>query len=228
MFGFKKFLRRKRKKVASRSRKAGEVNTKLIGIDEVGGLKGGEERNYAIVSATISDRLAFEQIVREVAAKNGVTTELSYTSQRPLRVVMLDSISPLIEDVRYVYAYRPNGYEFQKRPKILHKQLLEELARDLDLKRGEDVLIVADHNSMISDCKVKTIFIPDGQTRDMECVVLPSRYFYELQGHDFIAGAIGADLNQGDPRYVDALERNGISPKGRQVHFRLRRADGSY
>ncbi len=226
MFGIRNRLTRKRRKVTSKSWKGGDVNSTLYGIDEVGSIKGpGGNRSYAIVSARITDRFAFEELVKDMAERYGVTSEISFNTHRPLRILMLKEMAPLVEDVRYVCVYRPPGYEFKQKPKAVHEMLLKELSKDLGLKRGEDVLIMVDHNTIIPDSHVKGLFIPDGQTKNMDCVVLPSRFFYELQGHDMIAGAIGAELNSFDSRYVSILEEYGVVPKGRYIRLKLRDED---
>ena len=181
------------------------------------------QRNYAIVASKITDRFAFANAVQDVAIKNGIRHELSFTGDRALRGEIMNAIVEYVDSVNYVYAHRPVGYEFEINPKMIHKQLLSSLTGMLDFEKGEDVLIFVDSNDdLISDETVKQILNPDGN-RNIVCLVLPSRYFYELQGHDIITGAIGMELNSSDSQYSDILREHDRRITGKKVDFKLRR-----
>lgn len=211
-------------KVVSRGNKSGSPYGIQINIDEVGSAKGMEsQRNYAIVASTISDRFAFAEAVRSIGLNHGVRHELSFAGDRQLRDEVIGAIAQYVDEINYVYANRPSGYEFVSNPKMIHRSLLENLSGTLNLDPGEDVLIFVDSNTdMISNDSVRNIVNPTG-SRHIVCLVLPSRYFFELQGHDFLAGSVGQELNRSDSVYTDVLREQGTRIIGRKVRFELRR-----
>lgn len=213
-------------RIVSRSNKSKSAYGIFFNIDEVGSAKGLEsQRCYAIVASKITDRFAFQDAVRSIADGNGITHELSFTGDRHLRDAVLDAIAEYIERVDYVYAQRPHGYEFVLNPKIIHKRLLEKMSEVLDLDPNEDVLIFVDSNDdVISRSKVEEIMNPTNSNH-IECLVLPSRYFFELQGHDFITGGVGKELNESETTFTDKLRSRGTTITGRKIDFELRRRD---
>ena len=210
----------------SKSNKSGSPYGLLINIDEVGNAKGrNTHRNYSIVASKIIDRWAFQDVVQRIGIENNIEKELSFNGNKNLAVEILDAVSDYVSEVVYVYAYRPEGYEFVLNPKTIHLKLLENLAKDLNLETGEDVLIFVDSNDdLVTETQVKNAINPRG-LRNITCLVLPSRYFFELQGHDFITGGIGHELNTGDSSYSDVLRKHGKKLKGRKIEFELRRLD---
>ena len=148
--------------------------------------------------------------------------EISFNTDRELRKEVLNAIAPFIEEVMYVESYRPPGHEFVRTPKQVHIALLNELRQDLELIPGEDVLIFVDSNDdLVSEKEVKDAINPT-RDRHIECLVLPSRYFFELQGHDMVAGAIGHELNTGDSAYTDILKEKGVRIRGRTIKQQIR------
>ena len=181
------------------------------------------QRNYAIVASTISDRFAFAEAVRLIGANHGIQHELSFAGDRELREEILDTIAQYVDEVNYTYASRPEGYEFTLNPKAIHKNLLENLSKSLNLDPGEDVLIFVDGNAdVIANDTVRSIINPTGSQR-IVCLVLPSRYFFELQGHDFITGSVGHELNRHDSTYTDILREHGTHLRGKNIRFEFRR-----
>lgn len=47
-------------------------------------------------------------------------------------------------------------------------------------------------------------------------------YFFELQAHDFMTGAIGHQINRHDPRYADIPSANGVSVLGKHMSLPVR------
>ena len=181
------------------------------------------QRKYAIVASKITDRFAFAEAVKTVADEHGIGHELSFSGDRALRDDVFDAIVEYIEEVDYVYAERPVGYEFELNPKQVHRKLLENMSEILCLDPGEDVLIFVDSNDdVISESAVRQILNPEN-SRHIVCLVLPSRYFFELQGHDFITGAVGSELNDSNPHYADVIRDRGKRIIGKKVDLKLRR-----
>ena len=89
---------------------------------------------------------------------------------------------------------------------------------------GPTLVMVDNNESLIPDETVRRIFYPkNGRPRDCYCVVLPSMYFFELQAHDFITGAIGYLMNRHDPKYADILSINGVEAIGKQISLPVRK-----
>ncbi len=203
------------------SSKAKQISNVLITIDETGSYKSDRElRNYCIVESVTRDRDSFAKVIENL--KN--PGEVGFSNYPTLRRPVIEQLAPFIDDVHYVYTYRPPGYEFIPKGRKLHMTLLKELKSFAGLPLETPSLIMVDNNrSLISDSEVCGILYPNDEwVKDTYCVVLPSMYFHELQAHDFITGAIGHELNRFDSKYTKILVESGVRIKGKRIPLPLR------
>lgn len=180
-------------------------------VDETGGLKGDtENRCYCIVASMINDRFAFADVIKDY----GFATDSSIREQ------VITRLCPYIDGVVYVVACRPMQHEWSRRPKEVHAELLMCLKKCIDcLMTGPTLIMVDNNESLIPDEVVKGIFYP----KNCYCVVLPSVYFFELQAHDFITGAIGYWVNRHDRKYIDILTTKGVPITEKQIPLPVKR-----
>lgn len=203
------------------SNKSGSPKGVLITIDETGGLKGdSDNRGYCIVATLVNDRFAFADVIKDY----GFNREAGFTTESGIREQVIERLCPYMDGVVYVAARRPPQHEWSKKPKEVHAELLRHLKECIDpLMTGPTLVMVDNNESLIPDEVVRGIFFPKGgRPKDCYCVVLPSMYFFELQAHDFITGAIGHLINRHDPRYADILSANGVSVLGKQISLPVR------
>lgn len=196
------------------SRKMAEV---LITADETGNL-GDRQRgnNYIMVATRINDRDGFINATKHIGSDH----ELKFSNPEDVqyREEVLDYAAPYIDEVVFVSSFKPSYDGWQSKSKVVHDTLLRELRNELDIDNDRPTLVMVDDNSIITPERVR--FIIKGkkdQNPNLDCVVLPSTHFYELQTHDFITGAINQELNRFDSRYVSRL---GINPRGKGVYIR--------
>lgn len=204
------------------SNKNGSPNGILITIDETGGLKGDtENRCYCIVASMVNDRFAFADVIKDY----GFIKEAGFTTDPAIREQVITRLCPYIDGVVYVVACRPMQQEWIKKPKEVHAELLLHLKECLDgLMVGPTLIMVDNNESLIPDEIVKGIFYPKSKKpKNCYCVVLPSVYFFELQAHDFITGAIGYWVNRHDRKYIDILTNEGVPITGKQVSLPVKR-----
>lgn len=169
--------------------------------------------NYTLVATRIKDRDGFIDATKGL----GLRHELKFSNPEDIRYreIVLDRVAPYIEEIVYVTAFKPKPYGWDSKPGTVHDRLLRELRRDLDIRTEDPTLIMVDDSSIISPERVRYIFKGKrNENPNIDCVVLSSTHFYELQSHDFIVGAINQELNRFDSRYVCRL---GIEPRGRMV-----------
>jgi len=194
-------------------------STTLINIDETGNLSRTKktDANYIMVAVKVNDRDAYADIARDyLQAHPDFKEELSYQKAYKDRSSIITQAAPYIDDIVFVTAYMPLYPKGPTGPKI-HKALAEELDKDLHLDDGNRYFVMIDQNeSIIKDNVVKGIFGPKSR-QNVQCVVLPSSEFYELQTNDFIVGAIRKELNGFNSSEVLLT---GKEPKGRMVRIR--------
>ena len=204
------------------SNKNGSPNGILITVDETGGLKGNtENRCYCIVATMVNNRFAFADVIKDF----GFSKEAGFAKDPMIREQVITRLCPYMDRVVYVFACRPAQYEWARKPKEVHAELLMCLKECLnDMTTGPTLIMVDNNESLIPDETVKGIFYPKSRRpRNCYCVVLPSVYFFELQAHDFITGAIGYWVNRHDRKYAYILTANGVPIFGKQVSLPMKR-----
>lgn len=189
----------------------------LITADETGNL-GDRSRgnNYILVATRINDRDGFIDATKHIGSDHEL--KFSNPGDARFREEVLDHAAPYIEEVVFVNAFKPTYDGWGSKPKVVHDTLLCELRKDLNIDQDESTLVMVDDSSIIAPERVRYIIKGHkNENPNVDCVVLPSTHFFELQTHDFIAGAINQELNRFDSRYVSRL---GVNPRGRTVHIR--------
>ena len=198
----------------SRTRPPADI---VITVDETGNLGDRSRGNcYLAVGSIVNNRDGFLQATKKYDADHEM--KFSNPADAPYRMDVLSDAAPFIDEIRYVYAFKPTfeGWE-TPRPEV-HERLLRELRSDLGIDDSVETLILVDQNDIIKDEDVRKIFKGKKQERKkVACVVLPSQHFYELQTHDFIAGAVNQEVNKFNSAYVMKI---GKPISGRKVCIR--------
>lgn len=189
----------------------------LITVDESGNLGDRTRGNcYLVVGCRVNDRDGFIHATKKYNADHEM--KFSNPDDAPYRMAVLRDASPFIDDVRYVYAFKPNPEGWETKRGDVHTTLLRELKEDLEIDPSKETLIMVDQNDIIKDDDVRRIFKGKRtENKGVACVVLPSQHFYELQTNDFVAGAINQEVNKFNSAYVLMLRK---PPKGRKVKIK--------
>lgn len=186
----------------------------LITVDESGNLGDRSRGNcYLVVGSKVNDRDGFIHATKKYDMDHEM--KFSNPDDAEYRERVLEDASPYIDEVRYVYAFKPKPDGWETRRKDVHQILLRELATDLDIDLDDETLIMVDQNDIITDEEVRRIFKGKRNEKGkIACVVLPSQHFYELQTNDFVTGAVNQEVNKFNSTYVLRL---GKVPKGRRI-----------
>ena len=181
---------------------------KTIIVDEFGDLGKSKRssKRFGVVATVTRDPKGFGRIAEKFKKKAKVKGELKYRSSDPsTRKEMIHEISKTDVDIHAAVSNKTTDTG-----RKLYRKTTEAMLHDLmSTDRAESYDVIYDQHSALSEEAADTLTkrVASKHKKTIYSVhTTDSSKSLELQSHDFITGAIGAEMNQNDARLSEVLK----------------------